>query len=78
VSDFDSPWKEALDLYFERFIAFFFPPAHAGIDWARNYQVLDKELQQVVPEGTLGRRVVDKLVKVWRPRAVCSGVAHVP
>jgi hypothetical protein len=67
VSDFDSPWKEALELYFRAFLAFFFPQAHAEIDWSRGYEILDKELQQVAPGGEQGRRVVDKLVKVWRP-----------
>jgi hypothetical protein len=66
MSDYDSPWKEALDSYFEPFLAFFFPQAHGQIDWARAYETLDKELQQVVREAELGRRVVDKLVKVWR------------
>jgi hypothetical protein len=66
VADYDSPWKEALDRYFEPFLAFFFPHAHAEIDWSRGYEALDKELQQVVREAELGRRVVDKLVRVWR------------
>src|SRR5207248_1512165 len=66
MSDFDSPWKEALDVYFEPFVALFFPEAHAEIDWSRGYEALDKELQQVVREAEQGRRVVDKLVRVWR------------
>jgi hypothetical protein len=66
LSDFDSPWKEALDTYFELFMAFFNPQAHREIDWARGYEMLDKELQQVEREAELGRRVVDKLAKVWR------------
>ena len=65
MADYDSPWKEALDLYFEPFLALFFHQAHADVDWSRGYEVLDKELQQVVREGELGRRLVDKLVKVW-------------
>ena len=59
MTDYDSPWKEALDRYFELFLAFFFPHAHAEIDWLRGYEALDKELQQVVREAELGRRVVD-------------------
>jgi hypothetical protein len=59
--DFDSPWKEAL----EEFIALFLPEAHAEIDWSRPPVFLDKELQQVVREAALGRRIVDKLVHVW-------------
>jgi hypothetical protein len=49
VTDYDSPWKEALDRYFELFMAFFFPAAHADIDWKRGYEMLDKELQKIVP-----------------------------
>jgi hypothetical protein len=63
--DFDSPWKEALDRYFEPFLAFFFPEAHADIDWRRRYKMLDNELQQIVGAAEQGRRVVDKLAKVW-------------
>jgi hypothetical protein len=66
-ADYDSPWKEALERYFTEFIAFFFPQAHGGIEWARGHEFLDKELQQVTPDATLGPRRVDKLVKVWRP-----------
>jgi hypothetical protein len=65
MTDYDSPWKEALDVYFEPFMAFFFPEAYGDIDWRRDYEPLDKELQQIVREGELGRRLVDKLVKVW-------------
>jgi hypothetical protein len=65
MSDYDSPWKEALDVYFQPFLALFFAEAHADIDWSRGYESLDKELQQVAREGELGRRLVDKLVKVW-------------
>jgi hypothetical protein len=35
MSDYDSPWREALDRSFELFLAFFFPQAHADIDWSR-------------------------------------------
>jgi hypothetical protein len=65
VTDYDSPWREALDLYFERFLEFFFPQAHAEIDWARGYEMLDTELQQVIREAALGPHRADKLAKVW-------------
>lgn len=65
-TDFDSPWKDALEHYLEEFLAFFFPQAHAEIDRARGYVFLDKELQQVVRDAALGRRLADKLVQVWR------------
>jgi len=64
-TDYDSPWKEALELYFPEFLALCFPEAHREIDWARGYEFLDKELQQVVRDAESGRRLADKLVKVW-------------
>src|SRR5436190_9110737 len=63
--DYDSPWKEALDFYFEPFLALLFPEVHAQIDWSRGYESLDKEFQAVVRDAEVGRRYVDKLVKVW-------------
>ena len=64
-ADYDSPWKEILDLFFEAAFEFFFPAAHAQIDWSRGYEFLDKELQKITADAALGRRVVDKLAKVW-------------
>jgi hypothetical protein len=64
--DFDSPWKNILEQYLQDFMAFFFPEANAAIDWDRGYTFLDKELQQIVREAEVGRRLVDKLVQVWR------------
>jgi len=65
-ADYDSPWKEILEQYFPEFMAFFFPTAHAEVDWTQGYEFLDKELQQVVRDAELGRRFADKLVKLWR------------
>jgi hypothetical protein len=65
-ADLDNTWKEALELFLEPFLAFFFPEVHDGIDWRRGYQSLDKELQQVVRDARLGRRLADKLFQVWR------------
>jgi len=64
TDDYDSPWKEALERYFPHFLALVFPDVHVGIDWSRGYQFLDKELQQVVRDAELGRRLADKLVQV--------------
>ena len=63
---FDSPWKDAIERYFEDFILFFFPQAHEEIEWSRGHEFLDKELQQVVRDAELGLRLVDKLVKIYR------------
>jgi hypothetical protein len=65
MTDYDSPWKEALDLFFERFLAYFFPRIHSEIDWSRGHEFLEKEFRQIVREAEIGRRTVDKLVKVW-------------
>ena len=63
--DYDSPWKEALRVYFQPFLALFFPAAHAETDWSRGYESLDQELRQTVHEAELGKRRMDHLVKVW-------------
>lgn len=65
ATEFDSPWKQVLERYFEDFILFFFPQAHQDIEWSRGYEFLDKELQQVVRDAELGRRLVDKLIKIY-------------
>jgi hypothetical protein len=63
-TDFDSPWKEALDEYLEPCFALLFPAAHAEIDWSVKPVAQDKELQQITPAAEIGRRYVDKLYKV--------------
>jgi hypothetical protein len=65
TADYDSPWKDAFDLYFEPFLALLFPEVHGQIDWSRGHEALDKEFQQVVREAEVTRRYVDKLVRVW-------------
>jgi hypothetical protein len=78
TTDYDSPWKEALDGYFEPFLALLFPEVHRQIDWSRGYEPLDKEFQQVVRDAEVGRRYVDKLVKVWTPTGTeCWVLIHV-
>jgi hypothetical protein len=77
-ADYDSPWKEALDVFFESFLALLFPAAHAQIDWSRGWEALDKEFQQIVREAEMGRRYVDKLAKVWtKAGAECWVLVHV-
>lgn len=64
--DYDSAWKGALQTYFPDFIHFFVPHVHADIDWSRGCEFLDQELSQVVQKARLGKRRVDKLVRLWR------------
>jgi hypothetical protein len=64
--DADSPWKEIIEKYFPEFMKFFFPAAYDDIDWDRGYEFLEKEFQQIVRDAELGRRIADKLAKVFR------------
>ncbi len=65
-ADYDSPWKEIIEQFFEEFITFFFPDIHTDIDWVRGYEFLNQELQKIVRDSKTDRRRVDKLVRVWR------------
>ncbi|HET8702016.1 MAG TPA: hypothetical protein VFL97_10170 [Nitrococcus sp.] len=62
--DYDSPWKEAIEIMLPDFMAFYFPDAWRAIDWSKPHRFLNQELQKIVPASDTGRRVVDKLVEV--------------
>jgi len=64
MTDYDSPWKEALDAYFQPFLQLCFPALAAKIDWSTTPKMLDKELMQIAPQSEVGLRTVDKLVEV--------------
>jgi hypothetical protein len=61
----DTPWKQILESYFPQFMAFFFPEAYRQIDWNRGFDFLDGELQQITLEAETGKRIIDKLAKVY-------------
>jgi hypothetical protein len=63
-SESDTGWKSVLDFYFPRLLEFFYPYLHEKIDWTQGYQFLDKELQAITREAVVGKRCVDKLVRV--------------
>ncbi len=65
-TEFDSPWKDVIERYFQDFILFFCPQAFGEIEWSRGFEFLDKELQQVVRDAEFGLRLVDKLAKIFR------------
>ncbi len=65
-NDYDSPWKDILEKFFPEFLEFFFPKIHGEINWQQGYEFLDKEFQQITKDAVQGRRLSDKLVKVWR------------
>lgn len=62
---YDESWKEALDLYFDPLLRFFFPKVHGLIDWTREIEFLDTQLQELLPASEVGTRIADKLVKAW-------------
>ncbi|MFM9437172.1 putative transposase YdaD [Janthinobacterium sp. CG_23.3] len=62
--DYDTPWKDAVTRYFPDFVAFYFPLAHAEIDWSCPQRFLEQELAQVAHDAELGKRLADKLVEV--------------
>ncbi len=64
-TNYDSPWKEIIEDYFPQFLEFFFYDAYLEIDWQRPYEFLDSELQQLEPDAEIGKRLVDKVAKVW-------------
>ena len=63
-ADYDTPWKDVLEQFFEPFMHFYFPDAHAQIDWEAGFIFKDKELQKVTRRAKIGRLTVDKLVQV--------------
>ena len=64
--DYDSPWKDILEIYFHDFLKFFFPKIESDLNWAKGYDFLDKEFQRIVKESETGRKHLDKLIRVWR------------
>ncbi|MEO5330572.1 MAG: DUF4351 domain-containing protein [Magnetococcus sp. YQC-5] len=64
LTEYDAPWKEILKACFRDFLAFFLQKAHDGIDWQREPEFLDKELDRITREAQAKNRRVDLLVKV--------------
>jgi hypothetical protein len=64
TDEYDSPWKDILDHAFPEFMGFYFPDAHAQIDWADGHEFKHTELRQVVRDAELGKRFADALVQV--------------
>jgi len=63
--DHDSPWKMALEGYFQAFLGLLFPAICDQVDWTKGYSFLDKELQQITVNAQSGRRYADKLIKIY-------------
>ncbi|WP_132477921.1 hypothetical protein [Paracandidimonas soli] len=64
ANDYDSPWKDALEQFFEPAMALLMPELHARVDWSKPVAFLDKEFQALSHHLPAGRQVVDKLTRV--------------
>lgn len=62
----DTLWKSILEDIFEDFLLFFYPDAGSYFDFSKDFEYLDKELEQLFPpeDNSYQTRFVDKLVKV--------------
>jgi hypothetical protein len=61
----DEAWKEIIEKLFPDFLAFFFPQIYSEINFSRGFEFLDKELQKILKRSEVGKKIVDKLVKVY-------------
>ena len=61
---YDSPWKTITGKHFQSFMAFYFPKAHKDIDWTQGFESKDGELQKILPEQNIEKKIVDKLTRV--------------
>ncbi|CAM3805469.1 DUF4351 domain-containing protein [Castellaniella denitrificans] len=66
ADDHDSPWKDALELYFPQALALLTPNLYSLIDGSVPVEFLDKELQAVLRASAPGQghRHADKLARV--------------
>ena len=63
--DYDSHWKEIIGEFFEDFTAFFMPDLHKAVDFTRPVEFLEQELLDIFKTKYKGKRINDKLVKVY-------------
>ncbi|MCU0548165.1 MAG: hypothetical protein MUC48_02345 [Leptolyngbya sp. Prado105] len=65
-TDYDHSWKLIIERYFREFLSFFFPWIEPEIDWTREVNFLDTELQKIVRDAETTNRAADKLVQVYK------------
>lgn len=57
--EFDTAWKDVLDIYFEQFIAYCWPDRYHEIDWSCGYKNLDKELSKIAKGAPIGNLTIN-------------------
>ncbi|BBE08977.1 Uncharacterized protein MCB1EB_0816 [Mycoavidus cysteinexigens] len=74
----DAAWKNALNAYFPEFMQFFYQELAQKIAWEAKYEMLDQELQRFTEKSQIGKRLVDKLIKVRLKNGVeCYLLLHI-
>jgi hypothetical protein len=63
-SSYDTGWKKIVYKFLYKIIEFFFPELYTILDTNVAPEFLDHELQKIAPEGKIGRKLPDVLVKV--------------
>ncbi len=63
--DLDNPWKQALNYYFQDFMGCCLAPVSQDINWGKGFEFMDKELEKITYDSETGKRLADKLTKVW-------------
>lgn len=61
----DVAWKEILDAYFKDFVEYCLPELYVLINWKKQWHSLDKELQAITKGADSGKRLLDKLFKIF-------------
>lgn len=64
-SEQDSAWKQILDCYFKEFVDYCLPQLSELIDWDKGWVSLDKEFHALTKRTETGKRLLDKLFKVY-------------
>ena len=65
ASDFDSAWKETVEVFLPGLVELSIPAICGEIDWNRGFDFLDSELRSLFPKRGSRRSRVDKLVRVF-------------
>ncbi len=66
----DILWKAIIEDFFSDFLTFFYPEALEIFDFSKNFEFLDKELEQIILPSLSKNRIADKLVKVYTKEGV--------
>src|SRR4051812_3705886 len=64
MTSYDSPWKESLYQHLRWLLLLLFPKLCERIDWREDYHSQEPELRKLAPEGAIGVRLADALIRV--------------